>query len=311
MSFQAIAVRQARAFALSGQTGTVALTFDSAVLAGSALVVIGTSVRSDTGQTTLLSSASGGATWGSATNAQGSGSYTPNAFAAVGVNASAGSPTVTLTLNQAASNRVSCTLLEIEKVPTSAVVDKTVTGTNTADATVSTAATGLLTQTDNLLILCGGGYIGIPSNPSGWVSHQTQQNGTFIGCQVSSLKVTSTASVVGSVTGDTAGLGKSAVMLALKAAAVVGGPYYEFLLRSDTFTSADTGLEAFVWRNGDPDVVVAEKYTGLAGNATAGKLLISSGLPVGVTTSDTIRGLVRVSGGTGDTSGIITGTVKE
>lgn len=309
MSFQAIAVRQARNFALTGQTGTVALTLDSAVAAGSALVVVGVATRNDTFQTTLLNSASGGATWGTPTNTRAVDSYSPNAFAVVGVNTSAGSPTVTLTLNQAASNQVSCVLMEVEKVPTESVVDKTVTGTNTVDATVTTAATGLLTQTDNLLVLCAGGYIGTPTNPAGWDSHQTQTNGQFIGCQVSSRKVTSTASLSGAVTGTASGTDKSAVMLVLKAAAVAGGPYYEFTLRSDTFTSADTGLEAFVWRNGDPNVVLAEKYTGLAGNATAGKLRITSGLPAGVLGSDTVRGLVRVAGGAGDTSGILTGTI--
>ena len=156
--------------------------------------------------------------------------------------------------------------------------------------------------------MCVGGYFGVPVNPAGWTSRLAQTNGTLIGCQVSTLKVTATTAVVGEVTGSSNG-STSGALLVIKAATTGAGPTYEFTLRSDTFTSADTNLEAFVWRNGDPNVVLAERYTGLSGDATAGKLKITSGLPAGVSTGDTIRGLIRVIGGTGDTSGIISGTV--
>ena len=105
-------------------------------------------------------------------------------------------------------------------------------------------------------------------------------------------------------------VGYSGVLYVLKQAAAASGPRYEFSLRSDTFTSADTDLEVFVWRNGSPHTVLAERYTGQAGDATAGLLKVTSGLPVDVDVADTIIGLVRQTGGTGDTSGIITGSVE-
>lgn len=315
MAYEAIAVRQAKTFALTAQSGTVALTFDSAVLAGSALVVVAAAIETTGYQTVRLSSVSGGGTWGNVTNVADAGSYSANVFSALAPNVSAGSPTVTLTLSGSfsplANAKLSGVLFEIEKAEQSPL-DKTVTGAATGGAlSISTSATGLLSQSDELLILCAGGYFGEPANPAGWTSRLTQTNGTYIGAQVSTLKVTSTASVVGTVSTPAGATGSSALMLSLKADEILSGGFrYKFLLRSDTFTSADTSLEAFVWRNGDPDSAAAEKYTGLAGSATAGTLLITSGLPVGVALSDTVRAVIRQSGGTGDTSGIIAGTVE-
>jgi hypothetical protein len=309
MAFDAIAVKQAKQILVSGEDASISVSFDSPVSAGSMLVLIGTGNNTVSYQGVLLNSVSGGGSWSTPTNVRAAGAYAPNVFAAQALNVSAGSPTVTLTMDAAAGVQVSGVLFEIEKAVTTDAVDKTMLGTGpTAGNTTTLPTTGPLTQTDNLLILCVGGYFGIPVNPSGWVSQLSQQNGALIGCQVSTLKVTATTAVVGEVTGESAGV-TSGTLLVIKAATTGAGPTYEFTLRSDTFTSADTGLEAFVWRNGDPDAVLAERYTSLAGDAVAGKLKITTGLPAGVSTGDTIRGLVRVVGGVGDTSGIIAGTV--
>jgi len=309
MAFDAIAVKQAKQILVSGEDSSISVSFDSPVSAGSMLVVIGTAGETVEYQAGLLSSVSGGGTWSTPDNVRSDASYAPNVFLSYALNVSAGSPTVTLTINRSAGVQVSGVLFEIEKAATVSAVDKTMLGTGpTTGNTTTLPSTGTLTQTDNLLILCVGGYFGVPVNPSGWTSRLAQANGTLLGCQVSTLKVTATTAVVGEVTGSSNGAASGA-LLVIKAATTGSGPTYEFTLRSDTFTSADTGLEAFVWRNGDPDVVLAERYTGLSGDAVAGKLKITSGLPAGVSTGDTVRGLVRVIGGTGDTSGIITGTV--
>jgi hypothetical protein len=309
----AIAVRQAKQIKrAAADSATVAVTFDSAVAAGSTLVVMGAAEERLGFDTALLNSVSGGGTWGTPTNVRTAGAYTPNAFGAVALNVSAGSPTVTLTMNAATQTTVIGVLLEIEGVPTASVVDKTLTKTGpTSGGTLTFDSTGGLTQADNIVLMCVGGYIGEPTNPSGWTAHMLHTNGSeaLLGCIVTSKVVSSTDAITASMVGNGT-VGYSGVLYVLKEA-IASGPRYEFDLRTDTFTSADTNLEVFVWRNGSPHTVLAERYTGQAGDATAGLLKITSGLPSGVTTGDTVIGLVRVTGGTGDTSGILTGSVEE
>lgn len=307
-----ISIRQSKQVVVTGEDATITATFDAAVAAGSMLAIVGTAVTGGAGAsyvTVLLSSVSGGGTWSTPTNVRGAGSYAPNVFASYALNVSAGSPTVTLTVNQSAFVLMSAVLLEIEGAATASAIDKSITGFGPTSASTTTLTdSGGLSQAANAAILCVGGYFGTPANPSGWTSRLSQANGTQIGSQVSTRITSATTSIVGEVAGNSPG-DTSGILLVVKEA-TAAGPKYRFNLRSDTFTSADTNLEVFVWRNGSPHTVVAERYTGQAGNATAGILRISSGLPAGVLVSDTILGLVRVTGGTGDTSGILTGTVE-
>lgn len=329
-TYQAIAVRQSKTFTRTAQGGSLSISFDSAVAAGSTIVVIGSCIA-DTDQAALMGTPSGGgATWSAATNTRASGDYLPNVAAAVGVNASAGSPTFTVpfTVNgttvsggSPSNYRFSGCLLEIEKVPTSGVVDTSAsprTGTALSTASTSTAATGTLAQSDNLLVLCAGGWFGIPQNPSGWTSRLNQQNGTFIGSQVSTLKVTSTATQTGTVSHDV-GNATSAILLVLKAAVDVA-LLYEFEFAASELPSAEGSIEALIARNAEPMAagVTYEYYSGLtaesgtkAGDATTRLLKITSGLPSNISVSDTLRGSFRKSGGTTKGSvAWITGTVK-
>ncbi len=306
MAFDLIAVRQAKAFTLDGQTATIAVSFDAAVAAGSALLVIGAAVRSDTSQTVLLSSVAGGGTWASAINVRSSGDYAPNVFASIAPNVSAASPTVTLTMNQSSAVRASFVLFEVEKAVTSSVIDKQPTGTATSGTSTSTSSSGTLTQSDNLVILCAGGWFGVPQNPSGYTSYMSQQNGGFIGCQVSARKVTATTAIAGTVNHDETPAA-AALLLVLKAA-TTASKRYKFTLDPATFTSADTTITGYVWRNADPDQAVAEKYTGLAGDGTAGVLYITSGLPGTVDNADTLLG---VFSNATDTSGIVSGIAED
>ena len=307
MAYETITVRQSKSFSLTGEDGDTAVSFDSAVLSGSMLVVIGAGVDENAFDALLLNGVSGGGTWGSITNVRSASSYAPNVYSAVAHNVSAGSPTVTLSWNAATNNNVSVVLMELTKAATSSAIDKSVTGTSTS-ASVSTSATGTLTQTHNLAILCAGGWIGTPSNPSGWVSDLTQSNGLpSIGCQVSHKNVTTTDSITGTVTFSDSGV-SSALLLIIKSAVAGSGYKYKFTLNDATFTSADTGITGYVWRNGDPDTVLAEKYTGLAGDATDGVLYITSGLPANVDSGDTIVGSFYNS--TDGSRPFVTGTVE-
>lgn len=314
MAFQPIAVRQSKTFTLTGQASPLSLSFDSSVAANSTIVAIGTAIDA-TDVAALLGTVSGGsATWGGATNTRTSGASLPNVFAAVGVNASAGTPTFSLpfTTNGSASTdfRATLTLLEVEKTPTSGVVANTVTGTSTGATSTATSSTGTLAQTDNLVVLCAGGWFGVPVLPVGYTQRQLVQNGTFIGCLVATKKVTANTAQTGTVAHDTAPEA-SAILLVLKAADD-SAYFYEFELvdvSGAAIAAGITNIKAVVARNRDPMTTgTNEYYTGLT--STAGKILISSGLPSGLSVSDTLRASFESSDASIATVGWAPGTVK-
>lgn len=309
MAFETPSVVQARLYELDGQTGTIVVSPSSAFTSGSTVVVIGTAVQSGTGLAVRLSSVSGGGTWQSAINVRPDTDYAPNCFAGVLYNAPGSSPSITLTMNQSTDVRASFALVEIDGVPSSSVLDGSArTGTSGSSATsTATSATGTLTQSDNLILLCAGGWLGTPLTPSGYTNVVTPTaNGSgpgYVGNGVFYKTVTSTSTQTGTVLHD-ASAGSSAILLVLKAASTTSLKY-RFTFNSSLFTSADTGIEGYVWRNGGADSVLAEHHTGLAGDATAGRLDITPSAS-GVLVSDTIMGVFW--NGT-DTSGLITGTV--
>jgi len=307
MAFLNIAVRQATAISATGQTATVALTFAGAVSAGSTLVAIGTAVTTD-GLAVLLNSVADTSsnTWGTPTNVRTAGEYAPNVFVCVAQNVAAATPTVTLTLNQSADVKISWALLEVEQVPASGVVETTVVGTSSSGTTTSTAATATLSQPAALAILCVGGWFGVPQNPAGWTNVQLVTNGTPIGSVITHRTLASTDSIVGSVTHDL-GASVSAVMVVLKAAASGTTLRLAFSFDSSTFTSADTGITGYVWRNATPDSAPAQRFTGLAGAVSAGNLYITTDLPSTLQVADTVYGIFFNST---DTSGLISGTVE-
>lgn len=303
----AITVRQSKSATLSGEGGTTTIALNSAVAAGSTLVVVGAVAEYPVSQSVLLSSVNDTSTntWGTPSNVRTTGAYLPNVFGCVAENVAAGSPTVTLNWDSASGVRPSFVLYEISGPVTASGVDKTVTGTSTSALSVSTSATGTLTQANNLAILVAGGWFEWPTNPSGWTSALTVKNGTYIGCQVSHKNVSTTTSITGTVDYEVSA-SAAALMYVIKEAATAT-LQYKFQLKASTFTSADTGITGYVWRNSGPDGVFAEKYEGLGGDATAGNLIIT-GIPAGASVSDTITGVFYNST---DTSGLISGTVEE
>lgn len=327
MPFQAIAVRQALPITFDGTAENVVRTLNASVLAGSTLVFVGCAVSTAVAtqdQAALLTAPSGAGTWTGLTNTRIAANYAPNVCAAAVYNVSAGAPSITLpfTVNGSAavSFRLSGVLFEIEKVPTTSVIDKTATGTSTNATSTATGVTGTLTQTDNLAILVCGGWFGIPSNPANWTSHLTQQNGLggYVGCQVSSRTLDATTSIAGTVSHELA-TDASAILLVLKAAA--GATlFYEFEFNSQELPASETSIEALIARNQEPMAAAStfEYYSGLtaesgtkAGDPTVRLLQVRSGLPATIAVTDTLRGSFRKSGSpTKGSAAWITGTVK-
>jgi hypothetical protein len=307
MAYLNIAVRQSVTASVTGEDATVALTASSAVAAGSTLVVIGTAVKAD-GLTVLLNSVADTSSnsWGTPTNVLGAGSYSPNVFVCVAENVAAATPTVTLTLNQSADVKISWALIEVENVPTSSVTETTVTGTSASASVTNTSTTTTLSQPAALAILCAGGWFGVPQNPSGWTNIQNVANGTPVGSLIAHRTLSSTDAITGSVTHEPAA-SVSAAMVVLNAASSGTTLRMAFAFDSTEFTNADTGITGYVWRNATPDSAAATRYTGLAGDASAGNLYIASALPAGLLASDTVYGIFY--NGT-DTSGLIAGTVE-
>jgi len=307
-----IAVRQVATATLTGQGSTPSIALSSNALSGSMLVLIGVGRNTSSGETVVLSSVtdSRSNTWQTPANVQLAGSYTPNVFAAYAYNVAAGATTVTASVNQSSNGAISWALFEITGAATSAAVDKTATGTGTTNTagSVSTASTGTLTQAANLAILCAGGYFGIPQNPSGYTSALSQQNGAAVGAQISYKTVAATTAITGTVAHETGANTEltSALLLVVKQAST-SNLRYKFLLNPSLFTSADTGVEGDVWRNGTPSTVLSEYYSGLSGDATSGVLYIT-GVPSGVALTDTITG--SFYNGTDGSRPYVTGTVE-
>jgi hypothetical protein len=314
MPFQNVAVRQALPILSAGAASPITRTLNSAVLAGSTLVFVGTAISADTptlDQAALLTAPSGGGTWTGLTNTRASGDFVSNVCSAAVYNVSAGTPSISLPFtvagSAAASVRLSGVLFEIEKVPTTSVIQTTKTGIAAGGTTTTTDVTGTLSQTDNLAILIAGGWFGIPSNPSGWTSHLTQQNGqaSLVGCQVSSRKLTATTSIAGSVTHEAIAAGDASAILVILKAAGSATLYYEFEFNSQELPASESGIEALIARNEEPMATGSkfEYYSGLTaeagtkpGDPTVRFLRVRTGLPTGITTNDTLRGSFRKAG---------------
>lgn len=201
-------------------------------------------------------------------------------------------------------------LIEITNARTSGAIDLIVSNVVTS-GTSTAVVTGELAQTDNIQIWCHGTYTGYSGVPSGFTSLMTKSNGddSLHGAVIAHRKVTSSASttITQNHTETTTAVG--GFVIVIKAADASGVTYrYNFQLDPAEFTSADTGIEAHVWRNGESYEVVAERYTGLSGDATAGTLLITTGLPTNVDVTDTIK--ADLFNTTHASAGKVTGTVE-
>jgi hypothetical protein len=316
MSFQAIAPLQAKQIKITGWgTNAPTIAFNAPVSAGSTILFIGTLVRHDTAQACLINSASDTSAndYETPVNVRASGSYRPNVAMVYAENVAAGSPTITLTLNQGTAIRITGMLYEIEKCAASAVVDGLDTEElATAATSITVGPTDTLDQTDQMVIVAAGGWFGVPQTPGGWTSGIAHQNGldSFVGAMVAHKTIATTAAQSATVVHESS-INSAALIVTLKAAAAASGLRYKFDLHP-TLADSMTALYVEVWRNGEPNEVLAEVYTGQTTDAT-GELLIQTGvngatLPVSVAGTDTIKADVRDLSGNG--TGRISGTVE-
>lgn len=333
MPFANINIKQSRQIVVNGASPSYATSFLSPVTAGSLLVFIGSALDGSSDQSARLGTPTGGGgTWQQVTNVRGVSDYGPNPCGAIMPSATAGSPTITLPFTSNGSSsftdlRISGVILEIENANNSSPHETGGPRTNLSSvgATTTTVASGSgLSQTDILMIGCVGGYIGIPSNPSGagFTSLLSQQNGAFPGSQVSWKKLTVTSNQDFSVSHEPAvGVPGGGLAFLIKAADA-GTLIYEFLFPAtgtDAMPSGQTGIRMVVARNFDPFVAggTYEHYgpltaeTGTApGDSTSRRVLVSSGLPSGAALGQTLRASVETSDGNFGAVGWIPGTIK-
>lgn len=289
------------------------ITFDDPVEAGSLLIIAGGALANDSYTFSNLSSVtdSRSNTWETPVNVNASG--TPAAFFSYAMNVAAGTTTITINLSVASNNRYGITAFEYTGMKTTGALDLYVSGSSGAvtGTTVSTAASAVLAQTNNAVILVGAGAFGDPSNTSGYTEHLSVANGgTKIGVQVMSKATASTDSLTGVVTHESVSANRHAILAVFKEDMAAAATTYRFKFQLDSaaFTSADTGITGYVWQNATPNTAVATVYTGLAGDAVAGDLYVTPASQAGLNLSTTVMGIFF--NGT-DTSGLITGITEE
>jgi hypothetical protein len=302
-------------FRLSSQTDSVSIVTDFSATAGNCLVIVGGAIKSDTSDTALATAVSGGGTWTTPDNVLTGSEYAPNAFTAHCPNASGGALTVTLTLDTTSSNQVTGVVQEWDEMPTSSVeiLTNPATGTNSGGTSTQVSDTGALSTTQGVAIFGCFGWGGIFTTPSGWTGAESplpQQNGVdgYLGGHVAYRNLT-TADAPGFIASfpHQTSAGTAGIMVLLRDN--VTTPTIRVLLDPAKFTSADTGITAFVYVNGWPDTVLAYRITGLVGDATAGRLDITpsaTNFPPNLRTGDSVR--VMISNGT-DTSGLLPATL--
>lgn len=301
-------------FRVSGEDGTASITLDFTPIAGNCLVIIGGTIKSDTSDTTLATAVSGAGTWATPTNVRAGTEYVPNAFASTCPNCTA-STAISVTLDNSSSNQLTGVVQEWTGVPTSSVtIIAPVIGSASSGLSTSTSSTGPLSSTDGVAIFGVFGWGGQFSTPSGWTASEAplpQQNGSggFLGGHVVNrdLVAGDAGGFIATMDHDSSSAGTAAIMVLLKnntAALTI-----RCSLNTSNFTSADTGITAFVWVNAWPDTGYAYRITGLAGDATAGRLDIpntATNFPPSLQAGDSVR--VLLSNGT-DTSGLIPATI--
>lgn len=298
----------------AGATSQLTLT---GVAAGSCLLIVG-SYYITTGITCELLSVADTQTntWVVTENNQDAAGPGGILFAAVAHNVAAGDTTITATFtSHANARRIAWAAIEISGAKTAGAVSLVATGDAAAGVSSVSITTGALAQTDNVLICCFGVWAnwnsGISDASGAWTQILKNSNGTSgtTGVLIGDVKVTSLASrTVTGASSSASGYATTGFVLAVQAAETGTYKYVFDNLDPDEFTSADTGITALVYRNGDYENTFPEVYTGLAGSATAGTLEIDTGLPADVALTDTVVAKIF---NTTHQSFFITGAVEE
>lgn len=146
------------------------------------------------------------------------------------------------------------------------------------------------------------------SSPTGWESRAANANGTngvhAFGAASKMFTSDAVAEAIWTYTTSTNG---AAATIASYALETTGTYKLKFEFDSSVFTSSDTSIEGYVWFDEDPDDGPGTYYSGLSGDATAGTLYITSGVPVTVGLATVVKGIFFNAT---DTSGLVTGAVE-
>lgn len=305
----ALAVKQYKAVDTTAALGNspISITFDSAVDAGSLLVLAGVALGNDAYDYSNLSSVSDtrSNTWQSPINRNASGS--PSVFYSYAMNATSGTTTISASMSVSTNNRYGIVAFEVTGAKTASAFDLTVGGSSTASATtVSTATSAALAQADNFVILVGGGAFGIPSNTAGYTQYLSIANGgTKIGTQVMARIVSSTSALTGTVNHELTTNNRHAILAVFKAASVTAKKV-RITTGTSQIAAGDGPVSVEVWRNTNPRTDAATYY--VDGITPGTDYVDLPGIPQTWVNADTITAIVY--NGT-KTTGYVAGTVMD
>lgn len=336
MPFNTPGVAQVKAISVTAGT-SVSFSMTSSLGAGNAILLIGGLVESSSSQTLFIDAPTGSGTWTTPVSARDStpNDYAPNLVVALLANVSSGaSPTWTIPVKrwngssfvtQSSNIKFEGVAIELNNVPTSAVIDVVRFATTGSGATqTTTPTTPDLSQDTNRLIAGAAGWFYDPENPTTggtWTEHASVINGdaSRLGFQASSRALTGTDDgqfvVMPHPNGGSGGSGQCGVIVVIKGSQTVVYNY-EVEIPSAIFSTSITNLRATFWRNVNWWTAVPEVYD-IASPSIAAKSgdpntnILTVQAPAGALLTDTVTACIEESSGTGYTTGHGGATVVE
>lgn len=287
------------------EDGTITVVVPTALVDGRAIVVTLAGVDSGS-QSVLMNSISDGVnTYNTPTNVRAGTDYVPNASMAVALDVAAGTPTISIGVDKSTGVAANVCIVEAANVLTSSAIEVIKPGEGAGDDFTLTEATGALSQDAFAAVMIAAGWFGNAGPDAGWFVAQDVPNGSgpgYVGSLVQYRAIASAASFQGRVEHpDASTANVSALMVLLKAAASGTNLRIKILLDPATFLTGEKPFDILLWRNGQPDAVLARRVT-IADVASPGVLYVSgSDLPwADLSLSDSIgayvNGATRYSG---------------
>lgn len=280
------------------EDGTITVVVPTALVDGRAIVVCLAGVDSGS-QSVLMNSISDGVnTYNTPTNVRVGTDYVPNASMAVALDVAAGTPTISIGVDKSSGVAANVCIVEIADVLTSGAIEVIKPGEGTGDYFTLTEATGALSQDTLAAVMLAVGWFGNGGPDTDWFVAQDVPNGSgpgYVGSLVQYRVISSAASFQGRVNHpDAATADVSALMVLLKAAASGTNLRIKIQLDPATFVTGEKPFDVWLWRNGQPEAVLARRVS-IADVASPGVLYVSgSDLPWSdLSLSDSIRAYVN------------------
>lgn len=263
------------------EDGTITLSV-TGVVAGRALIVAIPTCQ-NTGASVVITgvtdtSAGGPNTW-SYDNVRAGSDWVPNAAIAYCLNCKSGSYDINVSVDKSSGVKVNPVVVEVANIPTSAALEVLKKGTGSGLDYTLTEATGALTQQPIFALLCSAGWYGYPYTQSadGWDTLSRVQNGSgpgYIGSIVEAKTITSQSSFQGRVDHTGTPTSNSSVAMVLLKTSSVGSLRIKILADSASLVDGDGPWQVRLWRNGQPEQVVAQYLTISAPLPAAGTMYI-------------------------------------